>query len=162
MPAPKVFLYCDEQMEQESQFQPHTPTGSELEEDGFHITSHAPQDDYEGDEDVEMEEEPVDSDERDIEPLPRRLLKSCFGKKRPRAVQPEEDDEQNPSDCDNEHIGNGDMDIPDLKAYFAFFVGFTEIDQVKMCRSYATYLSSKTPKNRLRYSAKSAKTWNKK
>lgn len=51
-------------------------------------------------------------------------------------------------------------DIPDLGAYFALF-SLSELEQVKLCRAYANYLSSKTPTNRLRYSTKTSKSWNK-
>lgn len=134
--------------------QPRTPTRSEEEAWG-----HAPQLEDE-DELVEDEDDIVDDAE---EPVPRELLKKPFGKKRPRQPVLEDDDEDIQSDCVRSRIGDGNMeDKPDLHAYFAFFENFPEVEQVKMCRAYATYLSARTPKNRLRYSAKSATTWNKK
>lgn len=76
---------------------------------------------------------------------PRKLIRSravkepasCFGKKRARQIKHESDDE---------------VDEPDLKAYFALFEGFSELDQVKYCRAYATMLATRSVKNRTRYS----------
>lgn len=42
-------------------------------------------------------------------------------------------------------------DIPDLGDYFAGFPDLSELDQVKLCRAYANYLSAKDARNRIRY-----------
>lgn len=41
-------------------------------------------------------------------------------------------------------------DEPDLAEYFATFEHFTEADQVKYCRAYASMLAAKSSRNRLR------------
>lgn len=46
-------------------------------------------------------------------------------------------------------------DMPDLGAYFHLF-DISELDQVKVCRAYANYLSAKGPNNRIRWSSKSS------
>jgi len=61
-------------------------------------------------------------------------------------------------DSDEPVAGVAD-DTPDLGAYFAFFKDFTELDQVVYCRAYATMLSTKSAKNRLRYSKKAGEKW---
>jgi len=48
-------------------------------------------------------------------------------------------------------------DIPDLGDYFAGFPELTELDQVKLCRAYANYLSAKDARNRIRYTQSGSK-----
>lgn len=54
---------------------------------------------------------------------------------------------------------NDEEEYPDLGAYFALFVHFSEEEQVKLCRAYANMLAAKNPKNRLRYSKSSGPKW---
>jgi len=61
-------------------------------------------------------------------------------------------------DSDVPAAGHPD-DVPDLGAYFALFKGFSELDQVVYCRAYATMLSTKSTKNRMRYSKKAGEKW---
>lgn len=56
--------------------------------------------------------------------------------KRPRAFEPVSIDDP--------------IEEPDLATYFSGFDHFSEQDQVKYCRAYASMLASKSAKNRLR------------
>lgn len=107
----------------------------------------------------EQDEEEVNDDEgQDVEsPQPRKLVRqnAVAGKEPRKRAEP-----CSPPSSEEEGFAQAE-DVPDLRAYFALFVDFPELEQVKMCRSYATYLSSMNPKNRLRYSAKSATSWKK-
>jgi len=102
--------------------------------------------------DEDDEEEPANPYEPASPEAPRKLVRShaTVGAKQPRMAQKRlrMEDEVN------------EDDIPDLGAYFALF-DLTELEQVKLCRAYANYLSSKTPTNRLRYSGKTSASWNK-
>jgi len=147
MPFDKRVLFSTENMAQ-----PHTPESSEQD-----IQQHAPQ--WEDDDPVDEWDEANDAglnpeDEEDEEEPPKvlRRSKAKVGFKTPMKRPREEDDEDLDEVEEERDIGDGDIeDIPDLRTYFAFFKGFPEIEQVKMCRSYATYLSSRTPKNRMRF-----------
>lgn len=90
--------------------------------------------------------------------LPRKLVRTNVAAKGPAARKRVEPCTPPLSDEEGEDF---EGEVPDLRAYFAYFENFPELEQVKMCRSYATYLSSMNPKNRLRYSAKSAESWKK-
>lgn len=72
---------------------------------------------------------------------------SCFGKKRARV---------------NKHASDDEVDEPDLRAYFALFDNFSEIEQVKYCRAYATMLATRSVKNRVRYSKDTGEKYAKK
>lgn len=68
-----------------------------------------------------------------------------------RALEREEDSD--------EPVAGVPEDVPDLGAYFALFRDFSELDQVVYCRAYATMLSTKSAKNRMRYSKKAGEKW---
>lgn len=78
---------------------------------------------YENEDDLEANEEEVEALSR----LP------SFSAKRPRSVAIDELDEE-----------------PDLADFFSYFPHFSEADQVKYCRAYASMLAAKSAKNRLR------------
>lgn len=141
----------EEVMSDEDVIQPHTPRSSEEE---VYFNQYAPQ--LMDDDELVEEDDPIDVDEE--EPVPPKTPKK-LPQKRPREPVVEE-----LSDYESSAIGDGDIvkDVPDLHAYFAFFRNFPEVEQVKMCRSYATYLSSKNPKNRLRFNTKTTKSGYKK
>lgn len=144
----------------------NTPPSSDedVPQDGFEEESAADISCYERFVEVEAEEEEDDgvdapSDAAAGNPYepqspetPRKLVRThaTVGVKQPRMQQKRVRMEEE----DNED------DIPDLGAYFALF-SLSELEQVKLCRAYANYLSSKTPTNRLRYSGKTSASWNK-
>jgi len=94
--------------------------------------------------------EDVDSEEKSTS---RRCFPKKGGTKRAREVV------KKVLDVDEYDEEEDEDEAPDLGRYFALFPKFTELDQVVYCRKYASALSAKSVKNRMRYSKKTGERW---